>query len=124
MPFAITTPKQALGSSSKISFFNNESHFMPFLSALDRNTYFSHKFFTVISNAIVYERDFSRKTNNLYLFFCDVCIFVLVGIANIIDTQILQNGAAIRTAVVFFYLANEGLSCLENAAVHKVFWEE
>ncbi len=31
-----------------------------------------------------------------------VCIFVLVGIANIIDTQILQNGAAIRTAVVFF----------------------
>lgn len=40
-----------------------------------------------------------------------VCIFVLVGIANIIDTQILQNGAAIRTAVVFFYLANEGLSC-------------
>ena len=46
-----------------------------------------------------------------------VCIFVLVGIANIIDTQILQNGAAIRTAVVFFYLANEGLSCLENAAV-------
>lgn len=46
-------------------FFNNESHFMPFLSALDRNTYFSHKFFTVISNAIVYERDFSRKTNNL-----------------------------------------------------------
>ena len=39
------------------------------------------------------------------------------GIANIIDTQILQNGAAIRTAVVFFYLANEGLSCLENAAV-------
>ena len=53
-------------------FFNNESHFMSFLSALDRNTYFSHKFFTVISNAIVYERDFSRKTSNLYLFFCDV----------------------------------------------------
>jgi len=46
-----------------------------------------------------------------------VCIFVLVGIANIIDTQVLQNGSAIRTAVVFFYLANEGLSCLENAAV-------
>ena len=42
---------------------------------------------------------------------------MLVGIANIIDTQILQNGAAIRTAVVFFSLANEGLSCLENAAV-------
>ena len=32
-----------------------------------------------------------------------VCIFLLVGMANIIDTQVLQNGAAIRTAVVFFY---------------------
>ena len=50
-----------------------------------------------------------------------VCIFVLVGIANIIDTQILQNGAAIRTAVVFFYLANEGLSCLENVLARKTF---
>lgn len=46
-----------------------------------------------------------------------VCIFVLVGIANIIDTQIIQNGSAIRTAVIFFYLSNEGLSVLENAAV-------
>ena len=46
-----------------------------------------------------------------------VCIFVLVGIANIIDTQVIQNGSAIRTAVIFFYLSNEGLSVLENAAV-------
>lgn len=46
-----------------------------------------------------------------------VVIFVLVGIANIIDTQIIQNGSAIRTAVVFFYLSNEGLSILENSAV-------
>ena len=40
-----------------------------------------------------------------------VCIFLLVGVANVIDTQVLQNGAAIRTAVIFFYLSNEGLSC-------------
>ena len=46
-----------------------------------------------------------------------VCIFVLVGIANIVDTQVIMNGSAIRTAVVFFYLSNEGLSVLENAAV-------
>lgn len=46
-----------------------------------------------------------------------VCIFVLVGIANIVDTQVIQNGSAIRTAVIFFYLSNEGLSVLENAAV-------
>ena len=45
-----------------------------------------------------------------------VCIFVLVGIANILDTQVLQNGTAICTAVIFFYLSNEGLSLLENGA--------
>ena len=42
-----------------------------------------------------------------------VCIFVLVGIANIVDTQVIHDGAAIR----FFYLANEGISVLENSAV-------
>lgn len=35
---------------------------------------------------------------------------LLVGIANILDTQVLQNGTAICTAVIFFYLANEGIS--------------
>lgn len=46
-----------------------------------------------------------------------VCIFVLVGIANIVDTQVIHDGAVIRTAVIFFYLANEGISVLENSAV-------
>lgn len=39
-----------------------------------------------------------------------------MGIANILDTQVLQNGTAICTAVIFFYLANEGISILENSA--------
>ena len=46
-----------------------------------------------------------------------VCIFVLVGIANIVDSQVIHDGAAIRTAVIFFYLANEGISILENSTV-------
>ena len=45
-----------------------------------------------------------------------VLIFVLVGIGNIIDVSILKEGSAIRTAVIFFYLSNEGISILENAA--------
>ena len=44
-----------------------------------------------------------------------ICIFVLVAIANIVDVNILNSGAAVRTAVVFFYLSNEGISVLENA---------
>lgn len=45
-----------------------------------------------------------------------VCIFVLVGISNIVDTQIIHDGAVVRTTVIFFYLANEGISILENSA--------
>lgn len=43
-------------------------------------------------------------------------IFVLVGVGHIIDSQVLGDGGAIRTAVIFFYLSNEGISILENAA--------
>ena len=39
---------------------------------------------------------------------------LLVGVANVLDKQILQQGAAMRTLVIFFYVANEGLSILEN----------
>lgn len=45
-----------------------------------------------------------------------VFIFMLVAVANIIDTQIFKEGATLRTAVIFYYLANEGLSIVENAA--------
>lgn len=43
-----------------------------------------------------------------------IAIFLLVGIANIIDVDVIQSGSALRTAVIFFYLSNEGLSILEN----------
>ena len=46
-----------------------------------------------------------------------ITIFVLVGIANIIDRELLDHTAWLRDAVLFFYLANEGISILENAVV-------
>ena len=45
-----------------------------------------------------------------------VLIFTLVGLGHIIDRQVLGQAQAIRTAVIFFYLSNEGISILENAA--------
>ena len=42
-------------------------------------------------------------------------IFILVGIANILDVQVIGTGSVLRTAVIFFYLSNEGVSLLENA---------
>lgn len=45
-----------------------------------------------------------------------VLIFLLVGIAHILDVQVIGTGSVLRTAVIFFYLSNEGVSIIENAA--------
>lgn len=47
--------------------------------------------------------------------FKKVLIFVMVGIANILDGQVIGTGSVLRTAAVFFYISNEGVSLLENA---------
>lgn len=46
-----------------------------------------------------------------------VAIFCLVGIGHVLDTQVIQNGSVLRTAVIFFYLSNEGISIIENVAL-------
>ncbi len=44
-----------------------------------------------------------------------VLIFMLVGIANILDMEVIGTGSVLRTAIIFFYISNEGVSLLENA---------
>ena len=44
-----------------------------------------------------------------------VLIFALVGVGHILDTQVIGNGSVMRTAVIFFYISNEGVSLIENA---------
>jgi len=48
--------------------------------------------------------------------FKKVLIFALVGVAHMIDSQVIGTGSTLRTAVIFFYLSNEGISVVENAA--------
>ena len=45
-----------------------------------------------------------------------ICIFIVVAIANIIDVNILEY-PMLRTAVIFFYISNEGISLIENLAI-------
>ncbi len=45
-----------------------------------------------------------------------VCIFTLVGVANVLDTHIIGSGCVLRSAVIFFYISNEGISIIENSA--------
>lgn len=46
-----------------------------------------------------------------------VTIFLLVALANMLDVNVIKTGSVARTAVVFFYISNEGISILENATV-------
>lgn len=45
-----------------------------------------------------------------------VIILCLVGVGSMLDRYVIGNGAILRTAVIFYYLSNEGISILENAA--------
>lgn len=47
--------------------------------------------------------------------FKKVLIFALVGIGHILDTRVIGSGSVLRTAVIFFYISNEGVSLIENA---------
>ena len=62
----------------------------------------------------------SDKTLSSEVGFKGICrkvlIFLLVGIGHIVDAQVIGNGGVMRTAVIFFYLSNEGVSLIENAA--------
>ncbi len=42
--------------------------------------------------------------------------FLLVGIAQVLDVHVLNQPGVLRTAVIFWAIANNGLSILENAA--------
>ena len=62
----------------------------------------------------------SDKTLSSEVGFRGICrkvlIFLLVGIGHIVDAQVIGSGGVLRTAVIFFYLSNEGVSLIENAA--------
>ena len=44
-----------------------------------------------------------------------IMVFAIVGVANVLDHHILQQGSVLRTMAIFFYVANEGMSIIENA---------
>ena len=62
----------------------------------------------------------NNKTLSSRVGFVGICkkvlIFLLVGVGNILDVYILGDAGVLRSAVIFFYLSNEGISILENTA--------
>ncbi|MCL1820805.1 MAG: phage holin family protein [Oscillospiraceae bacterium] len=46
-----------------------------------------------------------------------IAVFVLVGIAHVIDSELIGSGSVVRTATICFYLSNEGISILENVTL-------
>jgi len=43
-----------------------------------------------------------------------ICVFIMIGMAHIIDTYMLNGSDVLRTMIIFFFMANEGLSIVEN----------
>lgn len=48
--------------------------------------------------------------------FKKVLIFIMVGVGHLVDSKIIGGGSVLRTAIIFFYCSNEGVSLLENAS--------
>lgn len=45
-----------------------------------------------------------------------VLLFMIVGVANVLDVYVIGSGGVCRSMVLVFYIANEGLSIIENVA--------
>lgn len=71
-------------------------------------------YITGVMNAVVHKRVSSAV--GFRGIFYKVLIFALVGVGNVLDVHIVKQGAFLRTAVIFYYIANEGISILENAS--------
>lgn len=69
---------------------------------------------TGIMGAVI-EKKLSSETGFKGIF-KKVLIFIMVGIGNVIDVHLLKNSSAVRSAVIFFYISNEGISIIENSA--------
>lgn len=48
--------------------------------------------------------------------FKSILIFILVGVGNILDTNVLTNTPTLHTTVILFYLSVEGIIILSNSA--------
>lgn len=72
-------------------------------------------YLTGVMRAVI-EKELSSRIGARGIF-KKVLVFLLVGVAHLTDFYLLGNGNALRTAVVFFYISNEGISMLENATV-------
>ena len=45
-----------------------------------------------------------------------IMIILLVGVAHLLDKYVFGEVGVVRTAVIFYYISNEGISVLENAS--------
>lgn len=48
--------------------------------------------------------------------FKTILIFILVGVGNVLDTNVLTSTPALRMTIILYYLSVEGLIILEDAA--------
>lgn len=48
--------------------------------------------------------------------FRKITMLMLVGVGAMLDAYVVRTGDVVRTAIIFYYISNEGVSLIENAA--------
>ncbi len=71
--------------------------------------YISGVLIAIISKKLSSEVGFKGLVKKIFM-------LMLVAVGHIVDAQVIGSGAAVMTAVQLFFVANEGISILENAA--------
>ena len=51
-----------------------------------------------------------------------VLMLLIVAVANIVDINVIGEGHVLKSVTIFFYIANEGISLLENSGRLGVPW--
>lgn len=69
----------------------------------------------ITGSVVAYKKKQLSSKKGFLGFFKKCVIFLIVGIANILDVYVIKLNSVIRTTVIFYYIANEGLSILENS---------
>lgn len=69
-------------------------------------------YITGVISALV-RKELSSRTGFIGIFH-KIVIFALVGVAHTLDMYVIKQGGVLRTAVIFYYIANEGISIIEN----------
>ena len=111
------TPNGGLNASTELYDGKDLGGFLDYVddSVLEKGRTINRDLFYDLLATMLVDKDLSSSIGAKGLL-RKCCIFIMVGVGHLLDTQIFGEAGVLRTAIIFFYMSNEGLSLTENAA--------